>query len=169
MVKQLVIGFVVFIFTDLITTYLASPDLALEKNFFVQVLGLGWPGTILQSVIQALFLIAAVISSVRYMCIKRPRWGNLVLAYLGIGAFMFHFAGSVLATINNLLLYFSLESNHGMHLHKFAKIYAEYTNNRYFLTWFGLSKLILAIWPSILLIKSTKRFTDRCYARSSLS
>ncbi|MFN6089317.1 MAG: hypothetical protein ACK47E_11280 [Cyclobacteriaceae bacterium] len=143
---RLSIWLVFFISTDLLSTYLVTPDLKYEFNVWVRWFHLGWPGTILLASLQGALFVLGFFLSVRFIKGKLPKWGTIWGAKLGIGLFIFHFAGSVLATINNLIGYFYLKG-HQTDIKSFVAWYVVNVNSsKYYLTWFGITKLVVAIW-----------------------
>jgi hypothetical protein len=73
---------------------------------------------------------------------------------------MFHLGGSIIATFNNLLVYYSRDLHHGTEIHELAKQYVRATDNENFLTWFALVKLVLAFWPTLYFCQENYNFVN---------
>jgi hypothetical protein len=147
------IWLVFFISTDLLSTYLASPNLKHESNIWVGWFNLSWSGMIFFALLQGALFVIGFFLSVSFVKNRLPKWGTIWGAYLGIILFVFHFVGSVLATINNLICSFYVRELYTP-LHSFASWYVGNVNiNRYYLIWFGITKFIVAICCAPLVVK----------------
>lgn len=114
-----------FILLDLYTTWITSPDLALEWNFLVRTFQLGWVGVYIIAFGGAFFLSLGYIISIYYINNKID-WDQyrhspfyqkiiqtkeLLIPYLFLGYFYKHISYSVFVILNNFLAFIYLSKS----------------------------------------------------------
>jgi NADH:ubiquinone oxidoreductase subunit 6 (subunit J) len=113
----LIIFYLLFITTDIITTYMASPDLKYEFNRVVRYFNLNFTGIIILAIINATWIIICLFTGRGYvesysdeqneegksLLYKLIHNWRLLLAFIVITIFYAHLFNSFYVTINNYL------------------------------------------------------------------
>jgi hypothetical protein len=115
----MVVLYLIFIGTDIFTTYIVTPDLKMETNWIIRYFHLNYTHMILLSYTYSCFGITSLFVSRGYLdhFLKENKQlsfsfrnlifykGKLFFSYVLLGAFYFHFFCSIYSTINNYLGY----------------------------------------------------------------
>jgi hypothetical protein len=118
----LILIYFFIIFLDLLTTYLASPNLSLEGNWIIRYFKLTWSEIILLSSVSVIVLTICLIFSFFYInyyytqksdfnkpfLLEIVRDKKLVLSFIVLTFFYSHFSYSVFVVVNNYLSYLYL-------------------------------------------------------------
>jgi len=113
----IIILYFLFIGLDIFSTFLVTPDLTFEANWFIKVLNLRWWQIILLATIIAISFCSLFLYSTGRILInmdekqnssKPPTFISKILYYFLIILFISHFFGSIIVTINNFLNYIYL-------------------------------------------------------------
>jgi len=123
-------------FLDNLTTYLASPDLKYEGNWFIRYFNLGWSEIIIRDLVILVFVTTAVLYAVSVISqyfishngslfipdfIKR---GELIFSLIMLATFFIHIFYSLFLSVSNILQHFFLNMSEGF-LHSLGVLYVE--------------------------------------------
>lgn len=157
----LILGYYLMVGLDLVTTYIATPDLYFEDNFIIRTFNLRWGSIIFLSLLGATILVLLLLyctnKLVRFY-LENNRVANGKSIYLiGIVAFITHLTYSFFVSINNILSHIYLTGTKGS-LGQFANTYIELvkaTNNFYL--FFKIFIFIIALFVSFIYIDLIKK------------
>ncbi len=161
----LVVIYICGVIIDLITTYLASPELKHESNPVVTLLGFSWTGLLVWNVIIILFASFSFIQGSSYFNKLMSCYSmfsiNLILSnlvtvfvFLCIVFFFYNLIYSYLISINNYLIYIYLFKAPSCFLYKYASIYVSLmTYKLYFLL--KLIVTLVSLVVSFFYVKNT--------------
>jgi hypothetical protein len=138
-----IILYIIVVLLDILTTYLASPDLKLEANPIVRYFNWNWD--ILLSVVSASIIILVVLvlfanKTIANYNINKTK-GKIYISFIIVFVFYTHFTASVFAVVNNLFAYLYLFGKIENIFYKLAEVYIILFKNK--------SEFLLAIIYSL--------------------
>jgi hypothetical protein len=151
----LIITYYFLIFLDLLTTYLASPNLMLEGNWVIRYFKLGWVDIIILSIVSATIITFGLLLSLNYINSFYEQKSDfinnyhseifadrrLVMSLVVLVCFYSHFTYSIFLVINNYLSY--------LYLHRIDNSLSRLANtyiSNYILGHFHFYEWILALF-----------------------
>lgn len=148
--------YIISVFLDIYTTYLASPLLKYESNYLIVQLNLGWIEIISLSTIGVTTLSTMFIYGRTYISQNNSFSSQYILSTIGIIGFTYHFVYSMFVFVNNYLS--------GIYLHKTKHILFTLSENyiifkspiNYFYDYVHISVLIISIITTCILVQQSK-------------
>ena len=109
---RIVAFYIVFVALDLITTYLATPNLQFESNSVIKHFNLGWISIVMLAVVGVslmclmllcarLYFVGFFLESQGSLCLNTVSF-KFILSFLLLVGFYFHFLYSIFLVFNNI-------------------------------------------------------------------